>query len=501
MPRSRADVWIVLVLLACAWAVRLLFASHLVFPPLDDPAFYVQTARNLAAGRGLVSDVLWSYQFPFPQVAHPSHEYWMPLATLLMAPWIRALGDGQLVAQLSGTLCGALLVPLTYALGRMVEPTDRRKALLAAGLVLFGALPIYQSASTDSAAPFALAAAAALIAGARAAETGSWRWAVGAGLLAGSAYLARSDGLLLPPLLAGMLVARRRGWILAGLLLAAFALPVVPWWLRNLAAFGITQPVSPLIGAALQDYPQLFNWRDPPTLAGLMGRGAAFAAALRGQALIHNLGVWALIAFPYGVFGWLGCLDRRRTVLWLGLAYALLLALTTALVFSVPTLAGLFYHSAGALLPWLAVGSVQVVAALAARRASLGLALAALTAALVVAQGVIALPAAVRDARLNQAKFARAATWLGEHARPDEPVIASQAHSLNYTSGRPSLSLPAGQGLESLRDLACAYRARYVVLTESFGRYPDVLDERLGLEVLLRLDEPGLRIYELMAMP
>ncbi|MBM3121940.1 MAG: hypothetical protein FJZ97_07100, partial [Chloroflexi bacterium] len=383
MPSRRADVWIALGLLACAWAVRLLFASQLAFPPLDDPAFYVQTARNLAAGRGLVSDVLWSYQFPFAQVAHPSHEYWMPLATLLMAPWIRALGDGQLVAHLSGTLCGALLVPLTYSLGRMVEPTDRRKALLAAGLVLLGAMPIYQSASTDSAAPFALAAAGALMVGARAAETGSQRWTVSAGLLAGAAYLSRSDGLLLPLLLAGVLAARRRGWLLPGLLLAGFALPVVPWWLRNLAVFGVTQPVSPLVGAALQAYPQLFNWNDPPTLAALLQRGIGFSAALRTRALIHNLGVWALIAFPYGIFGWLGCLDRRRTILWLGLAYGLLLVLTTAFVFSIPTLAGLFYHSAGALLPWLAVGAAQVVAALAARRASLGLALAALTAALV----------------------------------------------------------------------------------------------------------------------
>ena len=499
MSSRKVDVQIALGLLACAWAVRLLFASQVVFPPLDDPAFYVQTARNLAAGRGLVSDVLWTYQFPFAQVTHPSHEYWMPLATLLMAPWIRVLGEGQLAAQLPGTLCGALLVPLTYVLGRMVEPVDRRRALAAAGLVLLGALPVYQSASTDSAAPFALAAAAALMAGARAAETGSRRWALTAGFLAGLAYLARSDGLLVPLLLAGVLVARRGTRPLAGLLLVAFAVPVLPWWLRNLASFGVTQPVSPLIGAALQDYSQLFNWNDPPTLEALLGRGIGFVVALRGQALIHNLSVWALIAFPFGIYGWLGCLDRRRIVLWLGLAYGLLLVLTTALVFSVPTLAGLFYHSAGALLPWLAVGAVQVVAAVGARRASLGLALAALTAALVVVQAITALPEALEDGRRNQAKFARAAAWLGEYARPGEPVIASQAHSLNYASGQPSLSLPAGQELARVRDLAHVYGARFVVLTESFGRYPDELDEGLGVE--LRLDEAGLRIYELLGVP
>ena len=501
MPDRRADVWIGLALLACAWAVRLLFASQLVFPPLDDPAFYVQTARNLAAGRGLVTDVLWTYQFPFAQVTHPSHEYWMPLATLLMAPSIRLLGDTQLAAQLPGTLCGALLVPLTYALGRRIAPADRRKALAAAGWVLFGALPIYQSASTDSTAPFALAAASALLCGAHAAVTGSRRWALAAGLLAGLAYLARSDGLLVPILLIGVLMARRRSWPLAGLLLAGFALPVVPWWLRNVAAFGVTQPVSPLIGAALQDYPQLFNWNDPPTLAALLDKGLAFAAALRAQALIHNLGVWAVMAFPFGLFGWLGCLDRRHAVLGLGLGYGVLLLLTTAVVFSIPTLAGLFYHSAGALVPWLAVGAVQVVAALGARRVSFGVAAAVLASALVVLQSAMALPGAMDDGRLNQVKFDRAAAWLGENARPAEPVIASQAHSLNYASGQPSLSLPAGQELASLRDLARVYGARFVVLTESFGRYPEEFDARVGQGIELRLDEPGLRIYELVGEP
>src|SRR5512137_2816900 len=108
--RRKQDVWIALALFAAGWGIRLALASRLEFPPLDDPAFYVQTARNLAAGRGLVSDVLWSYQFAFPAVTHPSHEYWMPSATLLMAPWIKAFGDSLLIAQLPGTLCGALLV-------------------------------------------------------------------------------------------------------------------------------------------------------------------------------------------------------------------------------------------------------------------------------------------------------------------------------------------------------------------------------------------------------
>ncbi len=199
--RRKQDVWIALGLLVAGWGIRLALAARLEFPPLDDPAFYVQTARSLAAGRGLVSDVLWSYQFPFSSVTHASHEYWMPMATLLMAPWIKAFGDSLLIAQLPGTLCGALLVPLTYLLGRLARPDDRRIAIGAALMMLGGALPVYQAASTDSAAPFALLGASALLTGGLAIERRSAWLSLLAGVLGGLAYLARSDGMLIPLLI------------------------------------------------------------------------------------------------------------------------------------------------------------------------------------------------------------------------------------------------------------------------------------------------------------
>jgi len=229
-----------------------MLAARITFPPLDDPAFYVQTARNLAAGRGLVSDVLWSYQFSFPSVSHPSHEYWMPMATLLMAPWIRALGDTLFAAQLPGTLCGALLVPLTYALGRIVLPGDRRIAVGAALLLLAGALPVYQAASTDSAAPFAVLGAGALLVGGMAIERRSVSLSLLAGLLGGLAYLTRSDGMLIPALtgaiVVGSLGLTRQGlWMLVALA-AGCAVPMGAWWIRNGLTFGVLQPVSPVQG-------------------------------------------------------------------------------------------------------------------------------------------------------------------------------------------------------------------------------------------------------------
>jgi 4-amino-4-deoxy-L-arabinose transferase-like glycosyltransferase len=503
--RRGLDLWIALGLLAIAWMIRLALASRIAFPPLDDPAFYLQTARDLAAGRGLVSDVLWSYQFSFPAVTHPSHEYWMPMATLLMAPWIRAFGDTLLVAQIPGALCGALLVPLTYALGRIVEPGDRRIAVGAALLLLAGALPVYQAASTDSAAPFALFGAGALLAGGLAVERRSVWFSLTSGILGGLAWLTRSDGLLIPALTGLLIVCNLRFTRRAALMLAALAagstLPIGAWWLRNVHAFGVLQPVSPMIAAALQDYAQMFNWNAPPTLHALFERGPGFIAGLRLQALGHNLGVWALISFPFGVFGWLGLTGSRRPLLQVGLAYGILLALVSAIVFSVPTLAGLFYHSAGATLPWLAVGAALVIARLAKRRKLVAFGLAAVTASLIIVQSVLAWPRAIEDSRRNADTFHQAAAWLADHAAPDEPVLATQAHSLNLASGQPSMTLPAGQDLAVVRGLAERYGARFVVVTERVGFYPAELDGHLGAGVELVLRTSSLLIYELTPIP
>jgi 4-amino-4-deoxy-L-arabinose transferase-like glycosyltransferase len=499
--RRRLDVWIALGLLIVGWGIRLALAMRLAFPPLDDPAFYLQTARHLATGRGLVSDVLWSYQFPFPGVTHPSHEYWMPMATILMAPWIKAFGDSLHVAQIPGTLCGALLVPLTYVLGRVVQPDDRRIALGASLLLLAGALPVYQAASTDSAAPFAVLGAGALLAGGLGVERRSAWLCLIAGLLGGLAYLARSDGILIPALIgAFILVNLRLSWraaVLLALLGAGSAVPMGAWWVRNLHAFGVLQPIPPSIAAALQDYAQMFNWNAPPTLASLFARGIEFVVGLRLQALWHNLGVWVLIAFPYGVFGWLGLLRTRRVVMTLGLAYAVLLMLSSALVFSVPTLAGLFYHSAGAMLPWLAVGAALVIVRIARWRRSPALGLCVATAMLILVQSALAWPRVIVDSINRAGTFKEATAWLADNADPAEPVLATQAHSLNYASGQPAMSLPVGQDFASVMAVAERYGARYILVTESMGRYPAALDEQVGSGVELVHRTSRLLVYEI----
>jgi hypothetical protein len=118
-----------------ALAARVLFARAVVFPDLDDPAFYVSVARNLAAGRGLVIDALWSYQFPFTAVTHASNEYWMPLASLLMAPCLALFGPALWAAQIPRVLAGTGLAALTVVLTARAAELGPA-AVLVAGLLV-----------------------------------------------------------------------------------------------------------------------------------------------------------------------------------------------------------------------------------------------------------------------------------------------------------------------------------------------------------------------------
>src|SRR5206468_9210464 len=61
-----------LAVFAVALAARAATAASISFPIPEGSAYYVAAARNLATGRGLVVDVLWSYATPPLQVPRPA---------------------------------------------------------------------------------------------------------------------------------------------------------------------------------------------------------------------------------------------------------------------------------------------------------------------------------------------------------------------------------------------------------------------------------------------
>jgi hypothetical protein len=548
------DLLVVILLLAIGLGVRWLYIRAVVFPPLDDPAFYLLTGENLVSGRGLVVDALWSYQILFPTVTHPSHEHWMPLATGLVAAALaiqRALPAVVEVpfraGQLPGVIMGSLLTLFTYLFGRQALPSNRGNrwvAFSAALLVALNATLSYQSASADSSAPFALLAALALAVGVR--RPGDGGAYFGAGLLLALAYLTRADGLLLllaVPLAWWLLPApprplvelpdnpaaqiawahwprepgseeawrRTAGPGVANLLDLgmAFILIVSPWLVRNYLAFGTLLPSSVLSQAWLTDYIDTFNYWTHPTWETMLAQGWPVILAQRGQALLHNGGVFLMSTFPWGLLALPGLwLLRREWLFFPASVYGLILFFVTALLFPVSSISGTFYHSLGAVMPFLALGAVyaiqQGIQRLSRDRKRSTLSIFAVMVGLLVlvgAQVVIALPRVAEVHRSDKEKFEAVADWLAHHAARGDVVMTTQPYTLNYASAHPCIVLPGNEPPDAAWEAAQRYGARFLVITQAFGKYPQILHDQPDPRFRLLEVTGTTEIYEIAATP
>jgi 4-amino-4-deoxy-L-arabinose transferase-like glycosyltransferase len=503
VTRYAKDFWICLALFAAALLVRLWLALQLPFPQLDDPASYIQAARNLATGRGLVSDVLWNYWVSFPAVTHPGNEFWMPAASMIMAGSLRLFGDTLLAAQLPGLIAGSLLAPLVYVMGRALWPNQRRWSVLAAILIVIGAVPVYQSDSADSSAVYTLLATLALFSGALAIDRRSLRWMALAGVLCGLSYLTRSHALLLLAALGLIsLIALRREpklWLkLMAALGLSFAVFFGVWSLRNLNVFGAIQPASLTTAAAARNYGEWFNYADLPSWTKLLADGPGPIVKARLNGLWYCLGVIVLSTFPYGLVGLPVVLFRKESLFRVFAVYGVALLLGSSLIFTVPSLTGSFYHSIGLYAVWAALGCVYALKYLYERPRARVLAVAgyALIVGLMVGQSALAWSSAIAASRAQGQQFAAIARWLQSNVPAGEPIITTQANSLNYATGYPALTLPPLQGVSVVRQLADRYGARFIVVTEPNGLYPSALDDPAARAQLVAT-LPKTFIYEL----
>jgi 4-amino-4-deoxy-L-arabinose transferase-like glycosyltransferase len=427
----------------------------------------------------------------------------MPLTTLVMAGFIKLWGDSLFVAQIPGLLAGALLPAFTYWLGRRVWPQQPSFSLFTALLIVPGAIPLYQAVAADSMALYTLLGGCALAIGAVAIEQRHAKWAGVAGLLCGLSYLTRSHGSLLPLALGlvGSVVLWRDRRCLLKLLLAGAAgyfVIVSPWWLRNQLVFGAAQPIPVLALASAVTGGEWYNYGALPSPAMLLSHGWATIINLRWNAMLHNLSVVLLLTFPYGLIGLPLLLLRRGPLFRVCATYLVLLWLGVSWLIPTSSQTGSFYHSAGVIIPWAAVGFVIAVRYLMQqqRLRLVAVALYTLVLGLVIGQSFAALSVISADTKATAEHFATISSWLRTNVPPDQPILTTQAHSLNYASGYPALSIPVAQNAGVLRQVADRYGVRYVVVTERNGQYPQALDQPAAHARLIA-ELAGTWVYEL----
>ena len=250
MPRRLRTFGGGLVLIAvAALGVRIAFALAVApdvrpLPPTDAGAYHL-LANNLADGRGYIRP--YDLMLAKPPVVRPTAEY-PPLFPALLSIVARAGGRSVNAQRLTMCFVGAGTVALIGLLGRRVA--NGAVGLVAAGLAAVYPMLFQSDAVLMPETLYAFLVTAGLLLAYRAADEPSVAWFVALGVAVGAAALTRAEALLLLPLLviplAGgrRVVSLRRRLALGATAVAATALVVVPWTVRNYVRFDALVPVS-----------------------------------------------------------------------------------------------------------------------------------------------------------------------------------------------------------------------------------------------------------------
>jgi hypothetical protein len=510
---SRREAWLTaLGIFVVALAVRTWAAAGTVFPRPEDSAYYVGVARNIAEGRGIVSDALWSYGTPPLVFPRPAFEVWLPLPSLLAAipaalvggPTPMPLLDALRSAQLVTVVLGALLAVLAWRLGLDVAeerrlPTSRARVFaLGVGLTAAVYLPlILHSVAPDSTIPFGVLVLAACLLATRvlrAPRGARFRdpRLLGISVLLGLAALTRNEAIWLALTWAFLAwrvpgATRQERLRLIGIVAVVALIVFSPWAVRDWIVFGSPLPGQAASNAFSVTGFDIFAWQDPPTLARYLAVGPAELLSMRFDGTVHNLvSVLLVLGLPVSVIGLLAlpwqARDRAlRPVVLVGATTFLV----TSLVFPVATTWGTFLHAAvpvHVLLIVSTVGALDAGLARLAARMGWERPVAWLGTLLAVGWSVLFSAALLPSAADASASTARTYQVLAEQLKAvgqpldgSSPIITDFPIWTAEAERVPALALP-DEPPSSVADLARHFGAKLLVIaSDTRGIWPETL--------------------------
>lgn len=454
-----------------ALSVRLIFALPLSQPGYMDAYYYTVGGQQLARGQGFTEPFIWNYLDHPTNLPRPSHQYWMPLPSILAAAGMLIGGVNFRAAQAPFALLSALLPVIAYAIAWQAA-RNRRHAWATALLTIFSGFFTAFWSLPETFAPFAVFGALAIWASAH-----SGRWAIVAGFGAGLGHLTRADGvlLLLPVLILPLFTAdswgkRARAWLWA---IAGYAAVTSPWLIHNWLTTGRPLSMAGTQTIFLTHYDDLFSLDKPLNLATYLAWGASNILRSKLDALWSNLAtliavVGMVFLAPFAALG--AWLRRRDAFFQSALIYGAALYLVMSLVFTLPGVRGGLFHSGAALLPFVfaaaMIGLDATIAWIAARRKTWN----AIMAQRVFTAGLVALAVAMsamifqsRSRGWNQADAVYAEIGARLAGQPRPVVLVNNAPGYVYHTGHKAISIPNGD-VETLFAAAQRFGAQWVVL-------------------------------------
>jgi len=229
------EAWILVLLFLLALALRLVVMIHSPIPSGDGVASNVEMAENLRSGNGFSTMRKWTLYDPSLEPLRPEGNRQPVMSVLILALFL-VTGPGFLPAQLLTVLLGLLCLLACWLWARRnfgVIP-----AMLTMLVLAVHPLFIWFSVQPKSLMLFTILFFTVLLVADR--ETLGFRRVIALGLLTALAYLTKTQGLLLAVSMCIWVFVRGGGQRYRKVLLfiLVFILGCLPWFLRNIEAFG-----------------------------------------------------------------------------------------------------------------------------------------------------------------------------------------------------------------------------------------------------------------------
>jgi len=510
-------------------------------PGYMDADYYYMGGLRLAEGKGFTEDILWNYLDNPSGLPHPSHAYWMPLASIVAVLGMVITGSSEFWAAKLGFLVIAGLVPplsarLCYGLTK-----KENHAILSGLLAAIPGFYLSYLGTTDTFAIYMALGAVWLLGIGLVFSTGlSYKirlsFIVLLGITSGLFHLARADGLMWCVLGIGVILweglfkihferSQPTRTQIIGIsqsvlcLLAGYLIVMGPWMARNQETFQV--PFSPGGGKALwlTDYDELYSY--PPeilTRERWLASGWASIARVRLDALGQNLqSAFAvqgeIFLAPLILLGiWRLRANRRLQVGLLGWAMTLVVM---TVIFPFAGWRGGFFHSGAAYQPlfWAVVPSgLDAMVdwgkrvrrwnpSQAGRFFSIGLVLLSILLCTLVTQkrvlGVSFPPPAWDNSWHNYQAIDKALSQAG--IDPTAGVLVNNAPGYYVASRRRSLSIPNGD-LSTTLQVAQRYDVDYLLLEFNHPKGLDIIyrspDNYSGIDFIFEFE--GTQVYRLI---
>jgi hypothetical protein len=371
--------YLIFYLIACLVLIGI--SRYQDVPGYMDAEYYYITGVKIADGTGLLEPFLWNYLDNPVGLPHPSHSYWMPMASFVMAAGSLITGTFCFgVARIGFILLAAFIAPLSALLAWNIGAT-KQGVFLVSGLAIFPGFYYAYLSTTDTFGIYMILGSVWCLICASYIKTNfmrrKWIFAFLLGSVTGLMHLSRADGVVWLGVSLTVcflwsssdrkLIDYRSRYQLASLLrqlfsisayiLLGYLLIMGLWLFRNRQVFGTFLSPGSALSLWFVDYDDLYIYPSSLiTYERWLSTGIKEILRIRWWAF--RLNVQTALIVQGGIFLWplslIGAWNLRHRMEIIGMSIAWIISFgVMTVIFPFAGARGGFFHSGAAFQPLL----------------------------------------------------------------------------------------------------------------------------------------------------